>query len=165
MKIAVTSHAVDRYLERVTGAEGFHRESVRDQIRVIVEQGFEFGLVRDHPLVPNRRMIPFISGKNILFLSIGPNTTDFEADLAVIGVLFEKEVSGGKVSMGVQLGDLYPKLRNGYEARTNPRFLIFVGPVQETVDRYYANSDDEVRDILKHREPKCDETTIYQLVE
>ena len=51
MRIAVTTHAVDRFIERVEGAGGFHRESIREQIRRIVEDGFALGVVKDHPLV------------------------------------------------------------------------------------------------------------------
>jgi hypothetical protein len=165
MIIAVTSHAVDRFIERVEGAKGFHRESIRDQVRKLVEDGFAQGIVRDHPLVRDRRVIPFKSGDSVLFLSIGPNTTDFPADTAVIGVLYEKELSEGKIGMGLRIGDLFPELMERQVAPSSPRFLIFIGDVQKTVDQYYARDDEEVRRILNTRKPKPEETSIYQLIE
>jgi hypothetical protein len=164
MKIAVTKHAVDRFIERVEGADGFHPESIREQIRRLVDDGFKLGVVRDHPLARDRRVIPFMSGESVLFLSIGPNTTDFDADVAVIGVLYEKEVTGGKIGMGVQLGDLYPHLRDGQMVERSPRYLMFIGPVQATVEHYYANSEEEISRIIRSRKPKQEEVSIYQLI-
>lgn len=165
MKIAVTNHAVDRYRERVDGAAGFQKESIRSEIRHIVAEGYAQGLVREHPLDPDRRIIPFRSGDSVLFLSIGPNTTDYEADIAVIGVLYEKEVSAGRVGLGVQLGDIYPELQNAKVATDSPKFLLFIGPVKKTVDRYYANSVEELRNTLDHRKPPPHRTTIYVKIE
>jgi hypothetical protein len=165
MKVAVTNHAVDRYLERVDGARGFHRESVRDQIRRIVEEGFDLGFVRDHPLDSDRRVIPFRSGDTLLFLSIGPNTTSYEADLAVIGVLYEKELSYGKVGMGLRLGDLFPELQDRPLQEKKPQYLLLVGPVESTIERYFVASESDLREIVNTRKPKVEEVTIYQLIE
>jgi hypothetical protein len=165
MKIAVTNHAVDRYRERVSGADGFQKESIRAEIRHIVNEGLEHGLVREHPLDHERRIIPFRSAESVLFLSIGPNTTDYEADLAVIGVLYEKEVSTGKIGLGVQLGDIYPELKKVKVTSDSPKFLLFIGPVKETIDRYYANDVEELRQTLDHRKPEPHRTTIYMKIE
>lgn len=165
MKIAVTHHAVDRYLERVEGAKGFHRESVRDQIRTIVEEGFELGFVRDHPLDPDRRVIPFRSGETLLFLSIGPNTTSFEADLAVIGVLYEKELSYGKVGLGLRLGDLFPEVQDKPLQEKKPQYLLLIGPTETTVERYFLKDEAALREIVERRTPKVEDVTIYRLIE
>ena len=107
MRVAVTDHAVDRFIDRVAGAKGFMRESVRQIIRKLVEDGFTEQQVRPHPLDKSRRVIPFKSGESILFLSLGPNTTSFkDAEVAVISVLFEHEVTEGKVGMNVKLEDV-----------------------------------------------------------
>lgn len=165
MRIAVTKHAIDRFRERVEGAEGFQDESVRRQIRKIVEDGLRFGVVKDHPLVSNRRVVPFKSGKTVLFLSIGPNTTDYKADTAVIGVLFENEVSEGKVGLGIRLGDLFPALRDMKVPEKKPRFIMYVGPVESTVERYLVQDEKELRSILATRTPKHDEVSLYGLID
>lgn len=112
MRTAVTNHAVDRYKDRVDGAKGFNRESIRERIREIVEEGFREKAVRDHPTERDRRIIPFKSGESILFLSIGPNTTTFEADLAVISVLFERELTGGRQGGFGSIEDVAPHLKD-----------------------------------------------------
>lgn len=175
MKIAVTSHAVDRYRERVEGAKGFNDESLREIIRDIVRKGFDMGMVRPHTTEKSRRIIPFQSGDSVLYLSIGNNTTNYPADLAVIGVLYEKEVTPGKVTMGVTLGDVLPELKNakrrievgeeGNNRGTTPRFLLFIGPVDKTIDQYRAANVQELRRILHTRKPKPEEVSIYQLIE
>lgn len=165
MKIAVTNHAVDRYRERVAGADGFQKESIRAEIRHIVNEGFEHGLVREHPLDAERRIIPFRSSESVLFLSIGPNTTDYEADLAVIGVLYEKEVSSGRVGIGVRLGDIYPELKTAEVASDSPKFLLFIGPVKESIEKYHAVDVEELRKILDNRKPPPHLTTIYMKIE
>jgi hypothetical protein len=140
MKIAVTNHAVDRYRDRVEGAQGFHKESVREAIRLIVEEGYEKGIVRDHPLLSRRRVVPFKSGDSILFLSIGPNTTDYEAELAVIGVLYEKELSEGRISLGVTLGDLFPNGFNIELDKKHYRYALFIGDPKTTIERYFVDN-------------------------
>jgi hypothetical protein len=165
MRIAVTKHAVDRFRERVEGAKGFQEESIRRQVRKIVEDGLRLGVVKDHPLVANRRVVPFKSGETVLFLSIGPNTTDYEAEMAVIGVLFEKEVSEGKVGLGIQLGDLFPALQGMRIGERKPRFIVFVGPVGTTVEKYLVENEKELRSILNTRAPKHDEVSLYGLID
>jgi len=165
MRIAVTKHAVDRFRERVEGAKGFQEESIRRQVRKIVEDGLRLGVVQDHPLVANRRVVPFKSGETVLFLSIGPNTTDYEAETAVIGVLFEKEVSEGKVGMGIKLGDLFPALQGLQVGEKKPRFIMFVGPTATTVEKYYLWDEKELREVLRTRAPKHDEVSLYGLID
>lgn len=165
MKIAVTAHAVDRYVDRVEGAKGFHRESVREAIRLIVEEGFSKGIVRNHPLHQERRVIPFKSGDSVLFLSLGPNMTDREGELAVIGVLFEKELSEGRVSMGVTLGDLFPNELFPSSGPKRHRYLLFIGDPRATVERYFAEDEIELREIVRARKPAVGEVTVYERIE
>lgn len=169
MKISVTNHAVDRYLERVEGAKGFYRESVRDQIRKLVEDGFQEGAVRPHPEDPVKRIIPFKSGESTLFLSIGPDTTGRDGDLSVISVLYEHEATPGKMGLSVTLGDIVrllderlPKLDPNPK---HPRYILFVGPVETTMERYTFKDEEELRYIIRTRKPKVDEVAIYQLIE
>ena len=150
MKIAITNHAVDRYIERAEGAKGFEKESVREVIRKLVIDGFKEGVVRDHPTWKNRRIVPFKSGDSILYLSIGPNTTSYPADLAVIGVLYEKEATSGKVGMSVTLGDIAPQLKDVTTSSSHPRYAVFVG-VGETIEHYRMNERTEVEELLKRR--------------
>lgn len=163
--VAITKHAVDRFMERVEGAEGFCEKSIRDQIHRIVAEGYCLGVVRDHPLVTNRRVIPFKSGDTVLFLSIGPNTTDFDAEVAVIGVLYEKEMTEGRVGLGVKLGDLFPDLHANVTTTNKPRFLLFIGPVGTTIERYYIKDEIELRDVIRNRAAKPGEVSLYELID
>jgi hypothetical protein len=165
MNISVTNHAVDRYLERVESAKGFYRESVREQVRRIVEDGFTEGAVRPHPQDSNKRIIPFRSGPSILYLSIGPDTTGRGGDLSVISVLFEHEVTTGKVGIGLTLGDLFPQLELKAAPPQHPRYLLFIGPVATTAERYVFKDEEELRRIIDTRKPKVDEVAIYMLIE
>lgn len=139
MKIAVTNHAVDRYIDRVKGAKGFEREAVRDSIRKIVEDGFAEGMVQPHPLEEDRRVVPFKSGESILYLSLGPNTTTYkEADLAVISVLYEHELTPGKVGLDITLEDVASDIRKVKTSRIVPQFIVVVDDYIETkvIDEY-----------------------------
>ena len=127
MKTAVTNHAVDRYRDRVDGAKGFDRESIRESIREIVADGFKAKVVRDHPTERDRRVIPFKSGESILFLSIGPNNTTFEADLAVISVLFEHELTEGRKGGFGTLEEVAPQLKDMRVEEKWPPLIVFVG--------------------------------------
>lgn len=164
MKLAITNHAVDRYAERVEGAKGFFRESVREQIRKIVEDGFAEGLVREHPLDRKRRIIPFRSGGDVLYLSLGPNKTDREADIAVVSVLFEKELSEGKTGVGVTLGDLFPEATL-IPLPKKPRYVMFIGDPEITIEKYVALDEIALRALVNQRRPKPEETSIYQLID
>lgn len=165
MKIAVTSHAVDRYKERVVGAEGFTDEAIREQLRRIIEDGLASGFMRQHPFEFDRRIIPFQSGESVLFVSIGPNTTKYDAEIAAISVLYEKEVTPGKVGLGIHLGDVFPELHGRASRGNRPAFVIYIGPVEKTIERYLARDEWELKDIIQRRRPQPDEVTIYELVE
>lgn len=104
--IAITNHAVERFRERVDGAKNLSKESIRNMIDRIYGLGLAHGAVFKHPSFTNRRMVPFMSGKSTLYLSIGLNDTKFNADLAIIGVLFESEYTEGKATLGVKLEEL-----------------------------------------------------------
>lgn len=159
MRIAVTEHAVDRYIDRVEGSKGFMRESIREIIRSIVEDGFTENAVRPHPLERERRIIPFKSGDSVLFLSIGPNTTTFkDAEVAVISVLFEHEVSAGKVGMGVTLGDV-SDLSKVRVRKTAPKFIVCVDGIEE----YTAADDEALKELLKNHEGRS--AKVYQLID
>lgn len=165
MKIAVTNHAVDRYMERVDGAKGFARESVRSIIRKLVEDGFQEGAVRDHPFDTARRIVPFASGATILYLSIGPNITTYEADLAVIGVLFEKEVTNGKQWLGAKVGDLELPADLGERTKeTAPKYTVFIGS-EPTIEFYRRNTLPEIDELVEKRGADRSQVRIYKLIE
>jgi hypothetical protein len=167
--VAITNHAVDRYLERVSGAKGFERESVREMIRKLVEDGFNLHQVRPHPTERNRRIIPFKSGKSILYLSIGPNTTTFkDADIAVISVLFEHEVTDGKAGLDVSLGDKIAPLPNGILMRHPPKYAVFVGE-EPMVEVYRFKTLEEIDQLIKSKtsidsDEGSPDIDIYELV-
>jgi hypothetical protein len=166
MKIAVTYHALERYRARVEGAAGFSDESLRSIIRDLVIWGFELGAVRPHPTEKDRRIIPFKSGETVLYLSIGKNTTTFRADLAVIGVVFEKEVTQGKVGMGVTLQDVAPVLKNFIAANPGPpRFAVFIGSEEGSIEHYRVRTSEELKAIIFTRQPGAGELAIYQLLD
>lgn len=152
MRTAVTNHAVDRYRDRVDGAKGFERESIRDRIREIVEEGFKEKAVRDHPTEQDRRIIPFKSGESILFLSVGPNTTSFEAELAVISVLYEHELTEGRKGGFGTLEEVAPQLKVLKIDAKYPSLVVFVGD-PGTVEWYPFNSQQEIQEWSKTRKP------------
>jgi hypothetical protein len=158
MKVAVTNHAVDRYVDRVEGAKGFEREAVRESIRKIVEDGFAEGMVRPHPLEEDRRVVPFKSGESILYLSLGPNNTSFlDADLAVISVLFEHELTSGKVGMGVRLEDI-SNLGQMKVSKKVPRFVVHIG-----IEEYKVMTVEDLQLFLA--EKKGQDVKVYELKE
>lgn len=160
MRTAVTNHAVDRYRDRVDGAKGFNRESIRERIREIVEEGFRENAVRDHPTERNRRIIPFKSGESILFLSIGPNTTTFEADLAVISVLFERELTGGRQGGFGSIEDVAPHLKNLKIEDKWASLVVFVGS-PDSIEYYRFSSREELHAWATKRNPPS--IAVYEL--
>lgn len=161
MKIAVTSHAVDRFRERVDGASHFEKESIRNAIRNLVEQAFDIGAVSGHPHNPNRRMIPFKSGKSVLYLSIGPNDTQFDAEVAVISVLYENEITDGMVGMGVSVGEVLGSSLPMPQKPEN-KFVVFVGS-EDSVESYKVKDDESMDDFVRWRNPDPEKTLVYEL--
>ena len=153
MRTAVTNHAVDRYRDRVDGAKGFERESIRDRIRELVEEGFKENAVRDHPTEQDRRIIPFKSGESILFLSIGPNTTTFDADLAVISVLFERELTEGRKGGFGTLEEVAPQLKELKVENRWALLVVFVGG-PDSIEYYKFSSREELHQWAQQRKPK-----------
>lgn len=164
MKIAVTNHAVDRYLERVEGAKGFERESIRQVIRDLVAKGFAEGAVQDHPYDEVRRIVPFQSGKSVLYLSLGPNMTNYAADVAVIGVLFERELTGGKKELGVRLGDVAPALSKKQPKEPAPKFLVFIGK-WPTIEYYGKDALKDIDALITERGVDRSLVRIYKIIE
>ena len=162
MNIAITNHAVERFMERVEGAQKFEPDSVRVIIRYLVEQGFKEGALSQHPFMYDRRMVPFKSGNSILYLSLGPNTTDHEGDLTVIGVLFEQEATGGKSSLGVTIGDIFKELGDMASLPTNHKYVLFVGS-EESIESYKVKDDKEMETFLEWRKPVPGKTFVYVL--
>jgi hypothetical protein len=162
MKIAVTDHAVSRFRDRVQGAENLEDESVREAIREKVVQGHKEGLVRDHPTERERRIIPFKAGASMLYLSVGPNKTSYPADIAVIGVLYDKEL-GGKVDLGVTLEQAIPALKNIQVAPPKPpKYIVLIGPQPDTVEQYPVKDDEELEALLARRRPSPEEVYVYE---
>ncbi len=163
-KVAVTTHAVERFRQRVQGAQGFEDESIRSIVRGLVESGFAEGLVRPHPYEKERRIIPFQSGKSVLYLSVGPNTTFFQADLAVISVLYERDLSPGKVELGVFLGDVSPVLQEAKAVEPAPEFLL-VMLLQGWTETYPAKDKKALDELIERRRPEKGSYLIYKLAE
>lgn len=161
MRIAVTTHAVIRYKERVPGADCMEDETVRDIIREKVDLGFKDGLVRDHPTERDRRIIPFKAGQSILYFSIGPNkSVTIQADLAVIGVLYDKDL--GKVEMGPTLGDALPELKDiQVESKGHPRFIVQIGSA-DSVESYRVQDGEELKALLLRRRPNPGDVLLYE---
>lgn len=165
MKIAVTNHAVIRYKERVPGADVLEDESVRDVVREKIENGFTEGLVRYHPTVRERRIIPFKAGEQMLYFSIGPNkaSSTYFAHLAVIGVLYDRELSDGKVGMGVTIEDANAELRDLIIAQQGPpQFILQVGN-SDSIEVYRAKETQELKALLLRRRPDVGQVLVYEL--
>lgn len=162
MKIAVTNHAVQRFQERVEGVSSFDDESIRKIIRTLVELGFEEEVVRPHPRHFDRRIIPFSSGPSILYLSLGPNLTTFEGEFSVIGVLFERELSDGKVGLDVTVGDTNPILATIAPAQRVSRFVVTVG-AGKSIERYDIGGVRELKKFLERR--VAGPVNVYRLLE
>jgi hypothetical protein len=161
MKFAVTNHAVDRYKERVEGADQFDDDSVRQIIRSLVKDGFRNNAVRPHPRHRGKQIIPFTSGKSVLYISIGPNETGFDGEFAVVGVLFEKDITEGKVEMGVTLGDKFPQLSQ----RKTPRYHVLISNGVNEPDRISFGGERELQKFLSKQKPEQERTSIYVLVD
>jgi hypothetical protein len=162
--IAVTHHAVERYLQRVPSAAKLERETVRDLIRDRVAEAFKSGGVRDHPGHPERRMVPFSIGQEKMFLALGPNTTDFPGEWAVIGVLFDREV--GQRSIGTTLGDIITDAVKAdlTEMVKNPpkaKFLVRIGG-SGSKEVYEATDTDALKDLLLRRRPNPEDVEVFE---
>lgn len=156
MNVAVTDHAVGRYKQRVQGATDLERESVRGIIRSIVETAFKEGQVRNHPTSQSKRVAPFQSGGSTLYLSLGPNKTRIPGELAVVSVLFEKEL--GKVGLGVTLGDVTDVVVQ-VDRKPPPRFVLLVGA--DGLEKYVFWEADKMSSFLAERKPG--EHFVYEL--
>lgn len=161
MKLAVTSHAVKRYQERVEGAEVFDDESVRKIIHDLVCEAWGTGAVRPHPTISDRRIIPFQSGRSILYFSVGPNTTSFEADVAVIGVLFEKDLTQGKVGTGATIGDVVKGVTVVPVLSRPPRFIVLVGE-EDSIEVVRLVDEEKLQQWLANR-GAADAAHVYEL--
>jgi hypothetical protein len=151
-------------LERAKGVKGFERESVRAIIRQIVLDGFAERAVRRHPTEQDRRIIPFKSGDLILYLSLGPNTTTYPADVAVIGVLYAHElIRPGAKTIDVALGDVAPQLRFVTVRESRPKYVVFIGRNKDSIEYYLEDSEWAVEELLKKVKPPKGEVAIYEL--
>lgn len=160
MKFAITDHAVQRYVERAEGARDLSTGAVRMLIQERLDEAFQRGEVRDHPSEAGRKIVPFRSGASSLYFSLGPNKTQFAGDMAVIGVLYDRELGGiTKGSMGVTLGDIAPELMKVVPAplQTDPKYIVRIG-----TESYDVKDDGDLKDLLQRRQPRADQVVIYQ---
>lgn len=162
MKLAVTDHAVSRYRERVQGAAELEDESIREVVRSKITQALADGSVRPHPTEKDRRIVPFKAGESHLFFSIGPNKTSHPGELAVIGVLYDREL-GGQGQMTIPLIEKAPLLK---DVRIEPP-----RPAKYVVLFYYGRSDhefilvkddQELNQVLSTRRPDPNGVFIYE---
>ena len=161
MKVAITDHAVTRYVERVQGAKDLSTDSVRMVIQELIDEAFATGNVRNHPSEGGRKIVPFKSGNANLYLSLGPNETRFPGDFAVIGVVFDREL-GGVGGMGVKLGELAPALKAIQPkvqtlSDDTAKFIVRIG-----TESYDVKDDADLKDLLHRRQPRPDQVTVYQ---
>ena len=102
----------------------------------------------------------------MLFFSIGPNTSEtVVADLAVIGVLYDKELGGGKRSTGVTLGDVAPALKDVPKSKKSPpRFIVQIDHGgEDTIETYKLKEQKDVEELLERRKPDPEQVLVYEL--
>jgi hypothetical protein len=158
MRLAITDHAVQRYVERAQGAKDLSTGSVRMLIQEMVEDAHCHGKLRDHPTESGKQIIPFKSGQSTLYLSLGPNKTQFPGDVAVISVLYDKEL-GGKIEMGVTLGEALPALKTFLPAdKAPPKYIVKLSG--ETTE---VRDEEELRKLLQEKQPKPEKLLVYEL--
>jgi hypothetical protein len=165
MNIAVTNHAVERYKERVAGADVLTTDAVRETIRHRVREAFKKGLVKDHPGHPERRMVEVVAGQDELVLALGPNDTKFPGEWAVIGVLFKREL--GRKTTGATLADKIPasvwaELQKVVDERF-PRFIVRIGHGRFQPETHDVQNDEALEELLKMRNARPQDVAIYEL--
>lgn len=163
MQVAVTNHAVERYRQRVASANKLDEESARTVIRDMVLDAFDHGAMQNHPENQKQRLIPFTNGSDKLNLVLGPNSTDYPGEWAVVSVLYDREI--GKGSTGVTLGDVTPEAKKQeLAAQTKAkksRYLVRVGG-EASKELYFVADGDELKNLLSRRQPKPDEVEVFE---
>lgn len=158
MKLAITDHAVQRYVERAQGARDLSTDSVRMLIQEMVEDAIAQGTLRAHPMEKEKQIVPFKSGLSTLYLSLGPNKTQYPGQLAVVSVLYDKEL-GGKVQIGVTLGEALPALKNFIPAEKSPPKYV----VRIAAELFDINDEDELKKLLQDKQPNPEQLLVYEL--
>jgi hypothetical protein len=161
MKVAITHHAVERFMERVEGASKFEKESIRSIIQYLVEQGFTERVVSRNPTYGDRRVVPFKSGGSILYLSLAPNTTAHTGEVAVVSVLYEHEISDGKVGLGVTLGDIAPEIGNMEPVIQEYQYMVYIGS-EDSIERYKIKDTNALEEFLKVKKPEDGRIYLYE---
>jgi hypothetical protein len=167
MRIAVTNHAVERYQERVPGASKLNAEAVRNIIRSLYVEAVENNTTREHPGYPDRAMVPFSAGREQMFLAVGPNKTKFPGDIAVLGVLYDREVGrSGVASIGDHLSEETKQKLAQFQVIKRTKFLIRINRSTRTPKEVYdALDEEELECVLKNRAPDLNEVEIFQRVD
>ncbi len=180
MKLAITDHAVDRFIERVRGAERLSRESARDRIRLIVADAVRRDELRQHTADPDQKLCPFLDSEgNVLEICIGRNTTGFPGDFAVISILVGKQKTTPSrpfvEPLAVKLGDKFPQLKELISQPAAPvvvkkpppvesyKFIMWSKPPKEDV--FYIADEKELIETLTKHKLKPEQVTLFRLQE
>jgi hypothetical protein len=159
MKIAVTNHAVERYQERVPGASKLDAAAVRNIIRSIYMEAVEKRTTLRHPGYSNRFMAPFSAGKEQMFLAVAPNKTKFPGDLAIVNVMYDREIGkSGVASLGDKLSE-EDKKRLATKTIKETRFLVRVNKKE----LYEAGEEDEMFRLVQGRKP-TDDVEVFEKI-
>lgn len=175
MKLAITDHAVDRFIERVRGAEKMKREEVRDRIRLLIMAAGQSGEAHKSATDPDQRLIPFKDSEgNELSICIGKNTTGFPGDVAVISILTgkPKEIPSRPFvePLAVKLGDKFPQLKELVskptpEPASQTHWSKFIMHLKETPGLFYLKSEEELIEMLTKLKLKPEQVSLYRLQE
>lgn len=179
MKLAITDHAVDRFIERVRGAEKMKREEVRDRIRLLIMAAGQSMEAHKSATDPNQRLVPFKDSEgNELSICIGKNTTGFPGDIAVISILTgkQKEIPSRPFvePLAVKLGDKFPQLKELISKPVPPpvvtkppvesyKFIMWTKPPKEDV--FYIADEKELIEMLTKHKLKPEQVTLFRLQE
>jgi hypothetical protein len=112
-------------------------------------------------------MVPFTVGKEQMFFALGPNTTDFPGEWAVIGVLFDRETGQKTLGGGATLGDIVPedvkqRISEAVQAQKS-KYLVRIGGSGTKVGELYdAKNDDELEDLIHRRKPRPEDVEIFE---
>lgn len=162
-QVAVTNHAVERYRQRVVSANKLDEESARTIIRDMVDAAFQKGSIQDHPDNQRQRLIPFTVGSDRLNLVLGPNSTDYPGEWAVVSVLYDREI--GRGGTGVTLGDvLSDEKKQELVAQTKAkkaRYLVRIGGASSK-EIYEAADGSELKDLIARRQPRPADVEVFE---
>jgi len=109
-------------------------------------------------------MVQFQVGQEKLFLSLGPNTTDFPGEWAVVGVLYDREI--GKSSMSATLGDLLSEeTKRMLSAMVQPPKNLYLVRIRGSKEIYDVRDKQDLAEFLASRQPKPEDVELFERAE